>query len=83
MSQINKPDFDVYQLALANAKQSRQKLVAGVERIPQASELWRLIASALVDTRIEGYLCALQDITDKIELQAYHRGYLAGLEDKK
>lgn len=76
----------IHQEATAKAKASRQELVTHLEQIehlPIFDKTWMLIGRALIDSKIEGITKGLEMTTEEIELAAYTRGYIAGLEDAK
>ena len=72
---------DIQANAIKQAKESRNALVIYMESYPLGDPIWQLLADALVDSKIEGYLAGLDVITDHKEMSAYERGYLEGRED--
>jgi hypothetical protein len=75
--------IDIQANAIAQAKKSRNALVLHMEMFSLGDPIWQLLADALVDSKIEGYLAGLDAITDHKEMSAYERGYLEGREDSK
>lgn len=69
--------------AAQNAQRSHDALIEHLENLPWNSPVFKLIANALIDTRIEGFLSGMNLVSDNIQLDAYSRGYADGLEDKK
>ena len=69
--------------ALARAKESRAKLIAHLETITNDDAIYPLLFRAIVDAKIEGTLVGIDMVKDKVELEAYTRGYTEGLNDQK
>ena len=73
----------VYSEALARAKDSRAKLIGHLETLTNDDAIYPLLFRALIDSKIEGTLLGIDMVKDKVELEAYERGYVEGLGDKK
>lgn len=73
--------IDIQANAIKQARKSRNALVIHMESYPLGDPIWQLLADALVDSKIEGYLAGLDANIDTQELSAYERGYLEGRED--
>jgi hypothetical protein len=73
----------LYDQAAQNAQRSHDALITHLENKPWNDPIFKLIANALIDTRIEGFLSGMDLVSDNVQLDAYSRGYADGLEDKK
>jgi len=74
---------EVYIEAEQRARKSRNRLADHLEFMPLEDEVWKLIADALVDSRIEGYLAGIDIKEHHVEMAAYERGYLEGRQDRE
>lgn len=65
------------------AARSREDLIAYLSdsEIKVTNDVWRLIAHALVDARLDGMACGVTMMENRAQLETYMQGYTDAITD--